>query len=109
MRKLHSKLSAYISDQVSGYPKQALYYINIICYDIKIYVQKSLRRCVIDWYHFYLNHLDGIRITKSIRKVCYWKVLVNETDMYANLYEICQNFKRERLFTYVYHIRIHQN
>ena len=49
MRKLHSKLSAYISDQVSGYPKQALYDINIICYDINIYVQKILRRCVLDW------------------------------------------------------------
>ena len=56
LRKLNSKLSAYILDRVSGYSKQVLNNSKIICYYRKIYVPQSLHRCVLDWHHFYINY-----------------------------------------------------
>ena len=47
LRNINSKLSTYISDQGSGYSMQALDYVDIICYDRKIYLPKFLRRRVI--------------------------------------------------------------
>ena len=73
---IKSILSTYISDRVSGYSKKELDDVEIICYDSKIYVPKSLRRRVLDWYHFYLNHSGGSRLAKTIREVWYWKGLV---------------------------------
>ena len=49
LRKINSKLSAYISDQGSSYSKQALDKVEIICYNIKVYVPQTLLICVLDW------------------------------------------------------------
>ena len=38
--------------------------VEIICYDRKIDVPKSLRRRVLYWYHFYLKHLGGSGVLK---------------------------------------------
>ena len=81
LRNINSKLSTYILDHVSGYSMQALNGVEIICYDIKIYVPQTLCRRVIDWYHFYLNHPDGSRIAKIIREVCYWKGLITQAEL----------------------------
>ena len=40
LRNRNSKLSAYFTDQGSGYPKQFLEIFKLICYDIKIYTTK---------------------------------------------------------------------
>ena len=56
---------------------QALDDVKIIFYDIKIYVQQSLRRSVLDWYHLYLNHTSGSRLAKKhpigvlFERLCY--------------------------------------
>ena len=51
-------------DNRYGYSNKALDNIKIIFYE-KIYVLKSLRRHVLDWYHLYLNQLSGSRLTKN--------------------------------------------
>ena len=52
-----------------------------------------MRRRVIDWYHFYLNHPGGSIIAKKNREVCYWKGLVTQADLFTNTCKICQQFK----------------
>ena len=89
-RNINSNLSTYISDRVSSYSMQELDNIEIICYDSKIYVPQSLRRHVLDWYHFYLNHPGGSRLAKTIQEVCYWKGLVTQVDLLAKTCKICQ-------------------
>ena len=66
-RKVNSKLSAYISYQGSGYPKQALDKVKTTCYDSKIYVPQIMSRHMLDWYNFYLNHSVGSRLSKTTR------------------------------------------
>ena len=63
---MNPKLSTYISDRGYGYSMQALDDTEIIYYDRKIYALKSLRIRVLDWYHFYLNHIGGSRLSKTI-------------------------------------------
>ena len=65
----NSKLRTYVSDEGSGHFRRALNKVEIICYDREIYVPQNLRRYVLDWYHFYLNHPCGGRPDQKIREV----------------------------------------
>ena len=67
--------------------------IKRICYDSKIYVPQSLRRCVLYWYHFYLNHPGGSRLSKKIREVCYWKGIVAIAELFTKTWKKFQQFK----------------
>ena len=95
-RNINSSLSTYISDRGSSYSMQEFDDVEIICYDRKIYVPKSLGRRVLDWYHLYLNHPVGSRLAKTIQDVCYWKVLVTQAEMFANMCKTCQQFKKRK-------------
>ena len=53
-----------------------------------------MRRRVLDWYHFYLNHPGGSRPAKTTREVCYWKNIFTQAEMYDNPCKICQRFKK---------------
>ena len=75
---------------------QELGNVKIICCDSKIYRPQSLRRCVLDWYHFYINHPGGSIISKLIREVCYWELLVTQADLFAKTCKICQQFKMRK-------------
>ena len=75
---------------------QALDNVKIICYDRKIYVPQSMCRCVLYWYHFYLNHSSDSRIAKKIREVCCWKDLVLQADLFTKTCNTCQQFKNRK-------------
>ena len=75
---------------------QELNNVDIIYYDSNIYVPQSLRRRVIDWYHFYLNHPGGNRLAKTIWEVCYWKGIVTQADLFAKMCKTCQRFKNRK-------------
>ena len=70
--------------------------VQIICYYSKIYVPQSLHRRVVDLYHLYINHPGGSRLSKTIRDVCYWKVLVAQADMFSKMCKTCQQFKKRK-------------
>ena len=94
LRNINSSLSTYISDLGSGYSKQELDDVDIICYDSKIYVPQSMHRRVLDWYHFYLNHPGVSRLDKTTRGVYYWKSLVTQEELFAKMFKTCQQFKK---------------
>ena len=96
LRNINSILSTYISDQVSGYSKQELDDVKIICYDSKIYVLLSLRKRALDWYHFYLNRPSGSRLSKTVREVCYWKGLVTQEELFAKMCKTRQQLKKRK-------------
>ena len=96
LRKVKSNLSAYISDRGYGYPKKYFDDIKIICYARNIYIPQTLQRRMIYWNHLYLNHPYDSRLAKTIREVCYWKVLVTQSELYAKPCKICQQFKNRR-------------
>ena len=67
-----------------------------------MYVPQSLRRRVLDWYHFYINHPCGSIIDKTIREVCYWKGVVTQAELFAKTCNTCQQFKKRKTI-YGYH------
>ena len=82
---MNSKLSTYISDQGTGYSTNAIDNNEIICYDRKIYVPQSMRRRVLNWYHFYLNYPSGSRLEKKPREVCYRKGLFTQAELFSKM------------------------
>ena len=94
LNKRRSKLSKDLEDKYSGYNKQVLEDVELIFYKNKIYVPQCLRRCTLDWYHFYLNHLGGDRLAKTLTEVCYWKGLANQAKQHAKRCKICQTFTK---------------
>ena len=92
-RNRNSKLGAYLTDQGSGYSRKVLDDVDLIYYDIKIYVLQTMCRHVLDCYHLYLNNTGGNRLVNTIREVCSWKGLVIRADFYAKPWKICQQFK----------------
>ena len=75
---------------------QALGDVEIIWYDNKIYVLKSLRRRVLDWYHLFINHTGGSRLAKTIREICYWKGLITKAGFFTKKWKNWQKFKRRK-------------
>ena len=67
-RNINSNLSKYISDIGSGYSKQALDEVGMICYDRKIYAAQNMRRRVLDWYHLHINNPGGSRLAKKFER-----------------------------------------
>ena len=51
----------------------------------------------LDWCHFYLNHSGGIRLAKTSREVCYWKVIFLQAELFAKPCKTCQQFKNRRI------------
>ena len=94
LNKHNSKLTKDLEDKDSGYNKQMLNDAELIFYKNKIYVPQCLRRCTLDWYHFYLNHLEGDQLAKTLTEVCYWKGLANKAKQHAKRCKICQTFKK---------------
>ena len=95
-RNVNSNLSTYISVQGSGYSIQELDDIKIICYDSNIYMPQSMRRRVLYWYRFYLNHPGVSRLANTPQEVCYWKGLVTQAELFAKTCKICQKFKKRK-------------
>ena len=62
MRNRNFKISAYLTDLVYVYSNQVIDDVELICHNINIYVPQTLLRCVLDWYHIYLNHPGGNRL-----------------------------------------------
>ena len=75
---------------------QELYDVEIIFYNRKIYVPQSLRRRVLDWYHFYLNHAGVSILEKTIGKVRYWKLLFTQVELFDEMCKTCQQFKKRK-------------
>ena len=67
--------------------------VDIVTYEGKIYVPKSLRKRTIEWYHHFLNHPGGDRLFKTINRVCYWKGMASECTSFCRRCAECQKHK----------------
>ena len=105
-KNIKSSLNTYISDQASGYCKQELDDVEIICYDSKIYVPKSLCIRVLDWYHFYLNPPGGSRLAKKPGMCVIGKALSHKRSCSLICARNVNSSKRERLFMEIFHLII---
>ena len=68
--------------------------INLIHYCKKIYVPKSLRRRALAWYHHYLCHPGGDRLSNTLTQVCIWKGIVSQARTLCKNCKQCQKYKK---------------
>ena len=89
-----SDLSTNLKNKIKEFKTQVIDDVKIYILNNKIYVPKSLRRRTLDWYHFYLNHLGGDRLAKTLQEVCEWKGITTQAKQHAKRCKSCQKFKR---------------
>ena len=52
--------------------------INLVHYCNIIYVPKTLHKRVLKWYHCYLQHPSGDRLSQKLTTVCRWPGIVDQ-------------------------------
>ena len=93
LNKKNSKLKLLINDKKSGYNISTLDEIELVTYEDKIYVPKTLRKRTLEWYHYFLNHPGGDRLYNTINRVCYWKGMATQANNFCQKCKGCQLHK----------------
>ena len=58
--------------------------------------QENYLKCVLYWYHSYINHPCVGRLSKKIQKALYCKLLFNKAEMLVNILDIFHQFKNKK-------------
>ena len=67
--------------------------INIVHYRDRIYVTKTLHKRVLKWYHLYLQHPVGDKLSQTLTTVCRWSDIVDQAQKLLIACKYCQKFK----------------
>ena len=65
----------------------------LLCYNNRIVIPKSLQENVLEWYHYILVHPGRDRTLKTISQHFYWKGMANDVQKYCKKCSICQTSK----------------
>ena len=65
----------------------------LLCYNNRIVIPKSLQENVLEWYHYILVHPGRDRTLKTISQHFYWKGMANDVEKYCKKCSICQTSK----------------
>ena len=87
------KLRADLSKPYSHCEYRVVEGVNFIHFAKKIYVPKTLRQHVLNWYHHYLCHLGGDRLANTLLTICIWKGMVTQACQLGRHCKRCQKFK----------------
>ena len=93
LNEVNSPLKKLINDKKSGYNINTIDNIELVTYQDKIYVPKSLRRRTLEWYHHFLNHPGGDRLYHTLQTVCYWKGMAYQAATLCKRCDDCQRHK----------------
>ena len=97
LNKNNSKIKQLLKTQSSGFYKdKSLYDTELILHEKRIYVPKSLRSKVIEWYHHYLNHPGAERLNKTLQQVCYFKGITSACQKHCYRCKQCQMYKKRK-------------
>jgi len=86
-----------LKDSKSGYCKYDLEGHTVIMHKKCIYIPKSLRGRLIRWYHHFLCHPGGRRLSKTISQVYHWSGLQYQCEQYCKKCSICQKNKKRKV------------
>lgn len=70
--------------------------INLVHYRDRVYVPKTLRTRVLEWYHLYLQHPGGDRLASTLTTVCRWPGIVDQARKFCKRCSVCQKFKTRK-------------
>ena len=91
------ELKDLLKDSKSGYYNYDLEGHKVIMYKKCIYIPKSLRGRLIRWYHHFLCHPGGRRLSKTISQVYHWSGLQYQCEQYCKKCSICQKNKKRKV------------
>ena len=83
--------------KLSGYTVEEIDDFLIFCHEGKIYVPEILRGRTLDWYHYFLEHPGGDRLSQTIGSIAYWPGLHHQAKQYAKRCKVCQTFKKRKI------------
>ena len=93
LNAVNSPLKKLINDKKSGYNINTIDNVELVTYEDKIYVPKSLHCKTLEWYHDYLNHPGGDRLYHTLQMVCYWKGMLTQAANFCKRCDDCQRHK----------------
>ena len=67
--------------------------INLVHYRDMIYAPKTLCKRVLKWYHSYLQHPSGDRLSQALTTVCRWLGIVDQARKLCRTCMDCHKFK----------------
>jgi hypothetical protein len=68
----------------------------VITYENKIYIQQSLRKRIVWWYHTYLKHPGITRMEATLRQNLTWSNIRKNVEAAVKNYHECQIGKKVR-------------
>ena len=83
LNKCCSKLKSLISNKDYGFNLETVDNVKLVMKDNKIYIPMTMRKSVLNWYHYMLNHPGGDRLGNTIKQNCYCKGLSNQAKKYV--------------------------
>ena len=70
--------------------------VQVICQDGLIYIPKSLRARVTEWYHLMLCHSGTTRTEETIKQHLTWPGLQNHVRACVQTCDVCQRYKKQK-------------
>ena len=55
---------------------------------------KTLCKRDLKWYHFYLQHIGGDRLSQALTTICRWSGIVEQAQKLCRTCKDCHKFKR---------------
>jgi hypothetical protein len=87
-------INAALLDAKSQWDYRHVEGIKLIHFAKKIYVPKTLRKRILEWYHHYLCHPGGDRLAATLTQVCTWRGIVSQARTHCKNCSRCQNYKK---------------
>lgn len=97
--ELHNniELQTAVANDSSDYKYQEFENYNLITYKNKMFIPTTLRARTLNWYHQYLCHPGGDRLANTIKQVCHWPGITNQSRLYCKKCKICQKYKKRKI------------
>ena len=87
-------IKAALLDAKSQWDYRHVEGIKLIHFAKKIYVPKTLRKRILEWYHHYLCHPGGDRLAATLTQVCTWRGIVSQARTHCKNCSMCQKYKK---------------
>ena len=89
-----SKINRMKFRNTSMYTRKTIQGVELLLENNKIYVPKTLRKKVMDWYHYYLCHPGSTRLYKTLGLNITWPGMSSDCKYHVRTCEICQKYKK---------------
>ena len=92
--ELRTNIRTNINKDNSDWKYNPVKGINLVHYCDIIYVPKTLHKRVLKWYHCYIQHPGGDRLSQTLTTVCMWSGIVDQSHKLHRTCKVCKKLKK---------------